>query len=243
MKHETASEILNGDNWSAHACAGCDVRFENSISSRPGHGEGEVDLLCRDCAYQYDARDLKLTGVMSGTSLATAAYLRRDLSTFRMFFETEVSLTPTMQAAWARYKDHPAINHPSLKRALLVDTATGELHERTWGEKFAPDAVQAGVFTIEIFDSLCGYYGITLCRWRQPEPVMYLEGQARERSGDAWYRSCYADRAFIDAASAAARAHLGAPVHGHASWEAAEDDIRRQLVESCNLPEFKERPR
>ena len=130
MKHEIASEILNSDNWSAHACVGCSVRFRDSIASRPGRVDGEVDLLCRDCAYQYDIRELKLTGVMSGTSLATAAYLRRDLDTFRMFFEAEVSLTPTLQAAWARYKDHPAINHPSLKRALLVNTATGELHDR-----------------------------------------------------------------------------------------------------------------
>ncbi len=168
MKHEIASEILNSDNWSAHACVGCGVRFRDSIASRPGRVDGEVDLLCRDCAYQYDTRELKLTGVMSGTSLATAAYLRRDLDTFRMFFETEVSLTPTLQAAWARYKDHPAINHPSLKRALLVNTATGELHDRTWGEEFAPDAVPVGVFVLEIFDSLCGYYGIDLRRWRQP---------------------------------------------------------------------------
>lgn len=72
---------------------------------------------------------------------------------------------------------------------------------------------------------------------------MSIEGQVRERSGDAWYRSCHADRAFIDAANAAARAHLGAPVHGHATWYAAEDDIRRNLVESCNLPDFKWRPR
>ncbi len=241
MKHEIASEILNSDNWSAHACVGCGVRFRDSIASRPGRVDGEVDLLCRDCAYQYDTRELKLTGVMSGTSLATAAYLRRDLDTFRMFFETEVSLTPTLQAAWARYKDHPAINHPSLKRALLVNTATGELHDRTWGEEFAPDAVPVGVFVLEIFDSLCGYYGIDLRRWRQPP--MSIEGQVRERSGDAWYRSCHADRAFIDAANAAARAHLGAPVHGHATWYAAEDDIRRNLVESCNLPDFKWRPR
>lgn len=109
MKHEIASEILNSDNWSAHACVDCGARFRDSIASRPGRVDGEVDLLCRDCAYQYDTRELKLTGVMSGTSLATAAYLRRDLDTFRMFFEAEVSLTPTLQAAWARYKDHPAI--------------------------------------------------------------------------------------------------------------------------------------
>jgi len=213
VKHEIASEILNSDNWSAHACVGCSVRFRDSIASRPGHVDGEVDLLCRDCAYQYDTRELKLTGVMSGTSLATAAYLRRDLDTY----------------------------HPSLKRALLVNTATGELHDRTWGEEFAPDAVPVGVFVLEIFDSLCGYYGIDLRRWRQPP--MSIEGQVRERSGDAWYRSCHADRAFIDAANAAARAHLGAPVRGYATWCAAEDDIRRNLVESCNLPDFKWRPR
>lgn len=53
----------------------------------------------------------------------------------------------------------------------------------------------------------------------------------------------HADCAFVDAANAAARAHLGAPVHGHATWYAAEDDIREQLVKSCNLPDFKRRLR
>ena len=46
-----------------------------------------------------------------------------------------------------------------------------------------------------------------------------------------------------EGAQSQAQAIESATMSDHATWYAAEDDIRRNLVESCNLPDFKWRPR
>jgi hypothetical protein len=159
---------------------------------------------------------------------------RGDMEICQPHFDAECVLTPTIQGIWARYRHQPALADQKLKRAILIDSSTGVVHERTWGEKFPAETVVADTFVVEIFDSLCGYVDMDIYRWGRPEPGMWVQGQVRPNSDDtkreAWLRSTYADRAYIDQLNAAVR-----PLTTGRVWPQAEADMRKKLIRAYSL--------
>lgn len=238
MKTADAIEFMNRSDWTGAKCEICYESLERALATRPHEDKPDETLvLCLTCAHSYDRREFKRTGVMSGSSLPTQALLRRDFETFAPFLAAEVRLTPTMQALWATYRGHSTLNHPSLKQAILVDTSTGAIAERTWGQEFPADVAAPGTVIVEIFDSMCGYYGIEIYQWGRANG-MFAQGQIRSRKSDAWYRTCHADLAFVDLVNAAARAFLDAKPSRGRDWAAEEDYVRRQIAEQTGHKEL-----
>lgn len=148
---EEANAFVSSDNWAASSCGRCGASLERGGGYRESAGNesrrslalkslaergdtaGErhaaqnalgVDIICHDCIYTHDAAEFKLSGVLSGSSLATTALLRYDLEVYRPFFDAECMLTPTLQAVWEVYRTHPVLNDSKVKRAILVNTTT-----------------------------------------------------------------------------------------------------------------------
>jgi len=195
-----------------------------------------LDICCFDCLYTIDRAAMLANGgvLRCGSTFLTSAMCRGDMEIYQPHFDAECVLTPTIQGLWARYRHQPALADQQLKRAILIDSSTGVVHERTWGEKFPADVVVADTFVVEIFDSLCGYVGMEIYRWGRPEPGMWVQGQVRphtdEAKREAWLRSTYADRAYIDQLNAAVRPLATARV-----WPQAEADMRRKLLKAYAL--------
>lgn len=228
---QTNAFMRDGD-WYTAKCGKCGASLERGGGARP-RKSGRLDICCFDCLYTFDRAEMLANGgiLRCGSSFVTSAMLRRDMEIYQPHFDAECILTPTLQGIWARYRNHPALNDRQYKRAILVDSATGAVHERTWGEKFADDIVVAGTFVVELFDSLCGYVGVEICRWGRPEPGMWVQGQVRPTSNDverqAWLRSTYADREYIDQLNTAVR-----PLATSRVWPQAEKDMREKLLKA-----------
>lgn len=177
-------------------------------------------------------------------------------------------MTPTLQAIWEVYRTHPVLNDSKVKRAILVNTTTGGVFTRTWGEDFAvicAGRVAPTDLVIEIFDGMCGYVGLDVYYFGR-EGGMWLQGRVREAGAQAWYVTCYADTAYLSKVNAALRAFIGLPVgyslhaygvrlpaglfgtvivYAHdamtqhqAAWKHAEDNVRAYLSTSYGVPEF-----
>lgn len=238
MKQSEATAFLtsNGD-WSATTCGRCPSSLERGggYRSKPGapetnDPEGEVDMLCHDCLHADDrTRFLAHPVLRCGSTMAITALIRHDLEVFLPHFEAEIALTPTLQAMWDRYRDHPVLNDPKLKRALLVDTSTGAEHARTWGEEYASTIVEPGMFVVEMFDSMCGYRGLEVYQWGRPEPGMWVQAKVRPDAHEAWLGSTYADAAFIERITQSVRGMLDRddpnPVARRAAWLAAQQRV------------------
>ena len=213
MKTTEVNTFLNSD-WHTSTCEECRSSLECSVACRPSEALGETLVLCHDCAHAYDLAEYQRSGVMSGSSLPTTALMRKDFETYAPFHAAEVRLTPTMQALWAKYREHPTLNHPTKKQAILVDTSTGAVHSREWGldsNVVFADKVAHSTVVVEIFDGMCGYFGIEIYSFGRANG-MWVQGQVREQKGDAWYRSCHASLFFVDLVNGACRAHVGLPV-------------------------------
>jgi len=289
---EAANAFMASDNWGAASCARCGVSLERGGGYRESAGDesrrslalkslaergdtaGErraaqnaigVDIICHDCIYAHDAAVFKRDGILQGSSLATTALLRYDFEVYRPFFDAECMMTPTLQAIWEVYRTHPVLNDSKVKRAILVNTTTGGVFTRTWGEDFA--VVCAGKvaptdLVIEIFDGMCGYVGVDVYYFGR-EGGMWLQGEVREAGARAWYGTCYADTAYLTKVNAALRAFIGLPVgyslyeygvrlppglfgtlsvydgDAHkAAWKHAEGNLRAYLSTSYGVPEL-----
>jgi hypothetical protein len=257
--------------WDTATCTSCNCLIQRGGATVPEPGQSENThalIVCHDCAYKVRAAEFRQTGIMSGSSLPTTALLRRDLDLYRPFFDTEVSLTVSLQAVHERYRDHPALNDSRKKRAILV-TMNGAVFERDWGEDFKvllADRIDPTTIVVEIFDGMCGYVGIDVHPF-DPATAggMWVQGQVREKNSQAWYRACYADRAFVDKMNAALRTFVGLPhgytMHEHGvklppglfgslfchgdrsqwsarAWQHAEDNLRAYLCRTYDLLEF-----
>ena len=227
-----ADQFMRDGDWYTAKCGRCGASLERGGGARPRKSK-RLDICCFDCLYVVDRAEMLASGgiLRCGSSFVTSAMLRRDFEIYQPHFDAECILTPTLQGLWARYRNQPALNDKQYKRAILVDSATGTVHERTCGEEFAADLVANDTFVVEIFDSLCGYVGMDIYRWGRPEPGMWVQGQVRPSSNDserqAWLRSTYADRAYIDQLNAAVR-----PLATSRVWEQAERDMRKKLLKA-----------
>ena len=292
---EEANAFMSSDNWPAAVCGRCGASLERGGGYRESAGDdsrrslalkslanrgdtaGErhaaqnalgVDIVCHDCVYTHDAAEFKRSGILSGSSLATTAMLRYDFEVYRPFFDAECMLTPTLQAVWEVYRTHPTLNDPKVKRAILVNTTTGGVFTREYGEDFAvicAGKVAPTDLVIEIFDGTCGYVGIDVYYFGR-EGGMWVQGKVRESGDRAWYGTCYADMAFLTKVNEALRTFIGLPVgytlyeygvrlpvglfgtlsvYEHdgvtshqAAWKHAEDNLRAYLSTSYGIPEF-----
>ena len=247
LSNEQADKFMCDGDWYTAKCGRCGASLERGGGARP-RKSGRLDICCFDCLYTFDRAEMLASGgiLRGGSSFVTSAMLRKDLEIYQPHFDAECILTPTIQGLWAKYRTQPALHDKNYKRAILVDSATGEVHERTWGEKLAAELVAADTFVVEIFDSLCGYVGIDIYRWGRPEPGMWVQGQVRpsskEDTREAWLRSTYADRAYIDQLNAALRPLVPPPrsfvpiTSVSDEWTWGERSIRRQLLQGCGIP-------
>ena len=236
LSEEQVNAFMRDGDWYTAKCGRCGASLERGGGARPRKSK-RLDLCCFDCLYTFDREEMLANGgiLRCGSTFVISAMCRRDLEIYQPHFDAECILTPTLQSIWARYRNQPALNDKHYKRAILVDSATGDVHERTWGEEFAAEIVTAGTFVIEIFDSLCGYVGIDLYRWGRPEPGMWVQGQVRPHSDDAkrqaWLRSTYADRAYIADLNAAVRQLAPTPI----DWDQAEKEMRKLLLQAYRV--------
>ena len=242
LSDEQANKFMRDGDWYTAKCGRCGASLERGGGARP-RKSGRL--------YTFDRAEMLANGgiLRCGSSFVISAMLRKDLEIYQPHFDAECILTPTIQGLWAKYRTQPALHDKKFKRAILVDSTTGAVHERTWGEKFAADIVAADTFVVEIFDGMCGYIGIDIYRWGRPEPGMWVQGQVRpsskEDTREAWLRSTYADRVYIDQLNAALRPLIGADrklvadrlgiVVGH-DWAWAEKNIRKQLLQAYGVP-------
>lgn len=239
MSEAQANAFMRDGDWYTSKCDRCGASLERGGGARP-RKSGRQDLCCFDCIYKHERAehmDRPHGGriLRCGSSFTTTAMLRKDMEVYQPHFDAEVVLTPTIQVIWKKYRDHPALNDKHLKRAILVDSSTGAVSERTWGEKFAPEIAAAGTFVIEIFDGLCGYVGIEIYRWGRPEPGMWVQGQVRPGSTDAWLRSTWADQAYINDLSAAVRPLVTPTTRLFVGWEGLEATMREQLLKAYGV--------
>ncbi len=241
MTRDEANEFMQGDKWGETPCGGCGVLLERGGGARPsgkrdadGKQGTDVHMLCHDCIYSHDRAEFLSDGLLIGSTLPSGAFCRRDLEVYRPFFEAEVMMTPTMQAAWEKYKEHPTLNDKHTKRAILVDTSAGTIYSRDWGDDFAKmcaDKVAPGAVVIEIFDGMCGYVGIEIYKFGR-EDGMWAQGQVREKGAEAWYRSCYGTLVYLREINSAAQNFLDPD----AIWRIRSVGIRGHLAQSYGWP-------
>jgi len=242
-----ADRFMAHGAWERAKCGRCGGSLERGGGARP-RKSGRLDICCFDCLYTIDRAAMLANGgiLRCGSSFVTSAMCRRDLEIYQPHFDAECILTPTIQGLWAKYRKQPALHDKLHKRAILVDSTTGAIHERTWGEEFAAGLVEPGTFVVEIFDSLCGYVGIDIYRWGRPEPGMWVQGQVRpsskEDTREAWLRSTYADRDYIDQLNAALRPLVPPPrslvpiASVSDEWTWGERTIRQQFLRMNGIP-------